>query len=153
MGLMVGVKIIGKRKLDAQLKRINRNLRNDLAAEMVKVVDELKNDGKIEISTGGRSGRLYKRGNRTHQASAPGEYPKTDTGKLVLSFFRKVIKSRNQVTGFLINNAPHARYLEFKPASMGGRPFMRPLWKKWKAPISARFKKVIRSSIRKEGKK
>jgi len=86
-----------------------------------------------------------------HQSSAIGEYPKTDTGELTshfkvragsfLSIGRGQISARyqevqaeggrtavgrvrNAYSAFIVNDAPHARHLEFKPPGMGGRPFM-----------------------------
>lgn len=59
-------------KRELKLKLVQAGL--DTRANMVKV-----------LTSGSRSGTVYKRGNRTHQASAPGEPPKSDTGNLIRS--------------------------------------------------------------------
>jgi len=42
---------------------------------------------KKQIQRGPKTGRYYKRGSRTHRASAPYEAPATDTGTLVSSIY------------------------------------------------------------------
>ena len=149
---MVDVKIIGRRKLNAQLKKMSNDLRNDLGIGMEHIIEQMKYDVESTIDTGARSGRIYKRGSRMHQASAPGEFPKTDTGELTASFYKEIQKKFNQVIGILGNDAPYAKAVEFKPASDGGRPFMRPTWKKWRDPASNFFKQIIKSSIKRNSK-
>lgn len=49
-----------------------------------KVKDEATDVFKAGM-TGSHTGRIYRRRGRTHQASAPDEYPATDTGRLLAS--------------------------------------------------------------------
>lgn len=59
------------------------------------------------INTGGRSGRIYKRGKgRTHQASAPGEPPKTDLGGLSASLGFDHLGPGRYVVGSTVSYAP-----------------------------------------------
>lgn len=54
-------------------------------------------------------------------ASAPGEYPMSDTGNLA-----GMVNAEAERNGAaVISRAPHSAALEFRPASRGGRPFMR----------------------------
>lgn len=70
--------------------------------------------------SGAKHGRVYRRGKRTHRASAPGEAPAVDTGKLKNSIETKMVTPlRAQV----IASAKYAIILEtkmkrrfFKPA-------------------------------------
>ena len=58
-------------------------------------------------------------------------------------FYFKAGLKASEVFGILGNRASHAIPLEFKPQSMGGRPFMRPLYKRWKGRITKTFRKNI----------
>lgn len=70
------------------------------------------------------SGRTYQRGGVTHQASAPGEPPATDTGRL-----RSSIQHALQgLTAVVFTNVEYARALElgYPANNLEPRPFMRP---------------------------
>src|SRR5262245_62766200 len=56
-----------------------------------------------------KSGRVYKRGNRTHTASAPGEAPAIDTGFLANSIQTEF---PNLTTGIVSGGAEYGRALE-----------------------------------------
>lgn len=83
---------------------------------------------KASLLRGGRSGIVYSKyaPRRQHQASAPGEYPATDTGRLAGSLG---FDAGNNGDGFDVSvemfaAAVYAIPLELKPSSRGGRPFM-----------------------------
>lgn len=71
-----------------------------------------------------KTGRTSPRpGGITHRASAPGEAPAVDTGRLFNSiFFEMVSPTKGRVTV----NAPYAAYLEDGTVHMAVRPFVRP---------------------------
>ena len=50
-----------------------------------------------EIQTGSKSGIVYKRKKGTHQASAEGQAPATDTGELVGGIFPKLLNSAARI--------------------------------------------------------
>ena len=74
------------------------------------------------ISKGARSGVKFKRGGKTGQRSAPGEFPKTDTGRLVAS-----IKTESSAGGLIFRvgtNLRYGRHLEFGTLKMAARPWL-----------------------------
>ena len=75
---------------------------------------EITGDLKRVIETGSRSGRVYFRRGVAHQASAPGEPPASQTGKLSGSFGYKARKYELIVfsSAFANNGFPYPRYLE-----------------------------------------
>ena len=87
------------------------------------------------------SGRVYKRGNVEHRASAPGESPAIDTGNLVGS-----IETGNEgpYKGYVASNAPQSLALELGNPSHNLLP--RPAWvpatKKATARIQARLRRL-----------
>jgi len=84
----------------------------------------IDSEAKKNIQGGSRSGRVYKRRSVTHQASAPGEYPKTDTGKLVRNIFTERRGLLHYVVGSRASGAPHGRHLEFGTMHMRPRPWL-----------------------------
>lgn len=86
-------------------------------------------DAKRSVARGPKTGRIYMKGkNRSirHQASAPGEPPATDTGKLVNSIVGDAKVVGKQVQGYLEARTAYAGYLEFGTRKMAARPFMTP---------------------------
>lgn len=100
-----------------------KDLRRETYSVMMTVVLAMDGSTKDKISGGGRSGRIYTRRTVKHQASAPGEFPKSDTGDLVSSLYIKGNKLRLEVEYGA--KALHGKYLEFKPPELGGRPWLK----------------------------
>jgi hypothetical protein len=74
-----------------------------------------------------KSGRTYKRGKRgrDHVASAPGEAPAVDTGRLVAdgSFYKKMISPTELIGG---SNVIYSKYLEYGTRSTSTHPGIKP---------------------------
>lgn len=82
---------------------------------------------KASLLRGPKSGRVYQLygPRRTHQASAPGEYPATDTGRLASSIGYEIATGGGyDLSVVMFAAAEYAIPLELKPSSRGGRPFM-----------------------------
>lgn len=82
---------------------------------------------KRRIMQGGKTGRIYKRGNRQHQASAPGEPPATDYGALVNSIETRISESSADYAES--ETGPTVAYgegLEYGTSRMEARPYGRP---------------------------
>ena len=146
---MIKGRIIGKESLQKKLIALSAEAQISNAKTMTQLLVEIDSDAKKSISGGSRGGKSYKRGKNMHVASAPGEFPKTDRGGLVAGFLFNVKKLPSKVVGILENKAPYAMAVEFKLKSQGGRPFMRPLYKKWKMIAEARFAISLKQTIQK----
>ena len=144
-GNLKGVNGLKKKFIQMQTR-----LDTPTAREMTRILVDMDRDIKQTIQGGGRSGRVYRvtKGGATHQASAPGEPPKSNTGNLAASF--KIFTQRlgKEIIGNIENFAQYAKYLEFKPKSAGGRPFMRPLYNRWRKRASERLRLTIKTSIK-----
>lgn len=138
--------VIGGNRFAKKLKKIGATIPINTKREMTKIVTEMDKDVKDTIQKGGRSGKIY--GKRKHQASAPGEAPKTDRGGLVAGFNFDVKATKKLIIGRIRNISGHAAAVEFKPKSEGGRPFMRPLYKRWRKVASQRLRKAVKTSVR-----
>ena len=138
-------KIIGGNKLKAKFAKIKTVAPSATKKAMTKILVDMDRDVKSTIQKGSRSGRIYGK----HRVSAPGEAPKIDTGVLASSFSFRSKGDKRQIVGTIENSAKHAKYLEFKPKSQGGRPFMRPLYNRWRERASKRLMITIKTTIRK----
>lgn len=103
----------------------------EIGASMAREIDEVCENTALDIQARAqmaimnppKSGRIYRRGNVAHQASAPGEAPATDTGNLVNSAYTKKLGQADYETGF---TAEYAAALEFGTAKIEPRPYLRP---------------------------
>lgn len=100
---------------------------------IVMGTNRLSNEGNRLIRSGSRTGRIYRRRGVTHQASAPGEPPAFDIGRLTGSARQEF--DRNLLQGTAIWSTGYALRLElgfFGTDSRGRRyqqeprPFARP---------------------------
>jgi HK97 gp10 family phage protein len=78
---------------------------------------------KKSITSGSKSGEQYTRNNTIHQASAPGEAPANDTGRLAGSVKAKKINKNHYQVDIA---AEYALYLEFGTSTVQPRPFIIP---------------------------
>lgn len=109
-----------------------------------KTATDIRNTAVKNISQGVRRGRLYKRRTITHQASAPGEYPKTDTGRLVGSI-RTDFRYLEADIGSDLN---YSAYLELGTKHMEPRPWLQPSadanHDKWQGYIDEALKRTFK---------
>lgn len=119
-------------KIDMEIKGVDeflRTVREEVAVDK-KHLDKLLTRAALEthknavesIKNGGRSGKIYKRGQKTHQASAPGEAPKTDYGTLV----KNITFQKADMTVGSRGGAPWGFWLEFGTSKAGARPWLQP---------------------------
>jgi HK97 gp10 family phage protein len=110
---------------EKDLKIFSKNA-DKFGSELDKVIKrialDIRNTAVKGISQGERSGRIYRRRGITHQASASGEYPKTDTGRLVNSI-RTDFRYLEADIGSDVN---YSQYLENGTRNMKPRPWLQP---------------------------
>jgi phage gpG-like protein len=92
-------------------------------AELSKAVNTtaltINTDIKKAIQSPPKTGVVYMRRGKKHQASAPGEAPATDTGTLVSSI---TYKQEIPLTATVSSRLDYAYYLEFGTRSIKPRP-------------------------------
>ena len=97
-------------------------------------------DAIKSIQRGDKTGAIYQRGKVTHQASAPGQAPATDTGKLVSSI-RSIIGRGEAYVG---TDYDVGRYLENGTMKIKARPWLRPARQKNVKLFLSRVKAALR---------
>lgn len=108
--------------------RINTDGMDRLSARLAMLPDivakaalDIQSIAVGSITSGQKSGIVYVRGGRHHQASAPGEAPASDTGFLAASIHARKADLRG-LTWEVSADAEYAQELEI----VKGRPFMLP---------------------------
>lgn len=94
---------------------------------------------KIILSQPG-TGRIYPRGKQAvHQASAPGEPPAVDTGRLRNSIQTEIFRAPGEVTGRVSANTEYAAALELGTEKIKKRPYLSRLITEHAARLMAAF--------------
>ena len=109
---MSRVKIIDRRQ--QAVRKIEEHYSGILEKTVFQCASYTRNHAVTNIAGGNKTGASYKRGGKTHTASAAGEFPATDTGELVSSISIQMGKAQADVQA----TAPHATYLEFGTTNM-----------------------------------
>jgi len=97
------------------------------AKAVAATAQKVRGDAIKSIQRGTKTGLVYTRGpgqnlSPTHQSSAPGQAPATDTGNLVSS-----IKAESkELSGRVYSDIKYAFWLEFGTVKMRPRPYLNP---------------------------
>lgn len=128
----VYIDLSGQREIIDALKSMEKDAEKAIEQGLLKTAFLGVSLAQRSILKGPKTGRIYKLGRRVHQASAPGEPPANDTGRLVSSLRAEI--STEALTASLIAGTQYAIYLEFGTRRMEPRPFLRPAAEKATAP-------------------
>lgn len=143
--MRIDVKIDGLDRID----RATGKVRQAIAEEVVKALflssKRIEGDAKKSILDGQKTGRVYKRGNVEHRASAPGEAPASDTGRLVNSINGDLDPGNQSATVRVATK--YARPLEMGTKDMAARPFLFPAAEKNRRWVVERINKALRTAI------
>ena len=131
----------------AALSRQLAELAGDADAVMTEVVTNLAVDTQREavqgIQRGPATGAVRPDGSR---ASAPGEYPMSDTGRLANNVVANLPTSGN-ISAEVGTNIQYGRYLEFGTSRMAARPWLLPSFNKAKAGVEGKLKRAIERAL------
>lgn len=136
----------------SQLTRQLGDLVGDADAVMLEAITRVVTDTRAEairgIQRGPASGRVYEKyePRRTHQASAPGQYPMSDTGRLANSVDFN-LPAPGRFEGMVGTNVVYGRYLEFGTSRMAARPWLMPSFEKAKVGVEKRLRKAIEARL------
>lgn len=123
--------------------KVNKNIAEELENKVIlalgKAATEFESDMKNEILYGAKTGITYQRGNKSHTASAPGESPASDSGKLAGSIrYKQKSKTEHEVS----INSEYALALEVGTSRMAARPFIMPALIKAKKKLLKALKAI-----------
>src|SRR5262249_49879155 len=141
------VQIEGLDKLAQASSEIKQAVANEVEKGLFASAQKVRTEAITSIQNGQKSGRLYKRRTVIHRASAPGEAPATDTGRLANSITAYNGGNGEAFTVAGRGTALYAPLLEFGTSKMAPRPFMVPALEKSKAWIVARLQDAVRRGL------
>lgn len=151
------VKVDGLDKIQKASDRVKTEVVKELQKALYASALKVQREAQDSIRKGQKSGRIYKRGDKIHRASAPGEAPASDTGRLVNSITAHLNKiSMNKLESFVVAGrgvVKYARMLEFGTAKIAARPFMLPAFEKNRRWIQERLNKAVRTAAIRISKK
>ena len=118
--------------LDSMERRLVDGPERKILRALTKSAMLVDTTAKMSILRGSKSGDIVTKYNpsRTHQQSAAGEAPASDTGYLANSISHQVIVENKgtskSYTGIVSASAEYAIHLEFGTTNMRARPFLHP---------------------------
>lgn len=133
-------------RLIRKLQQLPIDARAGIGKALAVSVVEMDAHAKEKIQGGARGGRVYRRGGVTHQASAPGEFPKTDRGQLVASLFFRV--AGNRLSAVFGSKLGYARALEYGTSRMRARPWLRPTFREKQESAARRIMDAVAAALR-----
>lgn len=117
--------VSGQRELTQTLRNIKRAANKAAEREVSRAALAVKSTAVNKIQRGPATGVIYERTKPfkgTHRASAPGEPPMSDTGRLAGS----VESKRQGLTAWVFTEVEYGRFLEFGTTKMDARPWLFP---------------------------
>lgn len=123
---MARIELIGMQKHLGDIKTSGARGREDVFRWVTRLAFLTQRRAVEGIQRGPKSGRIYQKYNprRTHRASAPGQYPATDTGRLASSIAVEPPSNRENPVARVGTAVRYGLYLEKKAGSRGGRPWL-----------------------------
>ena len=127
-------------QLLAQLKALGADVDEVMAEAITDIVTDTHAYAVQGMAAGG-GGRTYQKYNprRTHQASAPGAYPATDTERLAGSV-RMVLPTASSIVGEVGTAVTYGAWLEFGTSNMAARPWLLPSFERARIGVEKEMK-------------
>ena len=138
----IGIKVDGLQALLAQLKDVGRASETATLEVITDLVTDTHAMAIAGIQGGPKSGRIY----GSHQASAPGQYPASDTGRLA-GGVRMVMPSGASMTGQVGTNVAYGPMLEFGTSKMAARPWLFPSFERAKIGVEKELRARLEAKI------
>jgi len=165
--MTVTIRLEGTKELESQLKRTSGDIRRAVTKAVVGTALELQGNIKKSIRKPGKGTTYYRiydsatgytnifagdsegyvrsvKGkmnlSEVHRASADGDPPATDTGRLLNSI---TFDRLGDLTATVGSKLAYATYLEYGTISMNARPFFRPAVEE----ISAKYQERLEAAI------
>lgn len=152
----VGFEIKGLDKIANASARVQQAVAEELNKGVFASAQKVEKEAKVSILQGSKTGRIYRRRTVTHRASAPGEAPANDTGRLansIKSYNLSRFKFAESIVVAGRGLAKYATMLEFGTAKMAARPFMFPAVERSRQWIMDRLTRAVSDGIKKSAKR
>lgn len=144
--MTVRVAVKNTERLNRKLKALAGQIPDEVKNALLSGALLVEGAAKRRVMRGPKTGRIYTRRGINHQASAEGESPATDHGRLASSIqhWIKDAGMRIEVGSRLI----YASMLEFGTRHMGARPFLFPSLEENRRNIAALVAQAVNKVVR-----
>ncbi len=138
------MKIEGTAELNRAMQKLSADAERYVSDAVNATGIELRGDIVKRYQRSAATGRVYQKSNpkRTHQASAPGEAPATDTGRLASSV---VFSRAGRLAAEVETKVAYGAMLEFGTQNIA----MRPAWRPAVEAMQPKFQKRLEAALRK----
>lgn len=145
---MVSVKIEmdGLAQLLGKIKALGHDAEQVTLETITDLVTDTHAFAVSGIQQGPKTGRTYARDNVVHTASAPGQYPASDTGRLATSVRMEMPQAGNLV-GRVGTAVAYGPMLEFGTSRMAARPWLMPSFERAKIGIEKELRARLEARI------
>src|SRR4051812_5695027 len=126
-------------------KTLSDKLRRSVMQEIVKGTEDIRNESISLILNTEKTGRVYRHRGVEHQASAPGEPPASDTGRLVNSI--STAYDFDNMSGSIVVSVDYGFYLEYGTEKMEPRPYLRPALASKGPLMEARIAEALKKDL------
>lgn len=121
-------------------------VRSNVEKAVIQSIEGVREEAISLILDTQKTGRIYRRRSIEHQASAPGEAPASDTGRLVNSI--RVEYDLPNLTGRIVVGAAYGMFLEYGTQTIEPRPFLRPALARSKGVIEGNINDAVRRAFK-----
>lgn len=137
------VRLEGLEEVQKRMRKLGVNVDRELSEVVRATTLAVSGAAQTSIAQGTKSGVTYQLSNpnRTHTASAPGEAPATDTGRLVQSISTRF--SQGGLQGVVFTPLDYGKYLEFGTQTIKPRPWLLPALESQRAAWRIRLRRVV----------
>ena len=143
--------IEGMDELDRRLKALDAAIAGGTRTGLQIGAELVRGEAVRLIQQGPKTGKVYQKGGRllprrTHQASAPGEPPASDTGDLVGKIHARRDESGDYEVGTKVT---HGLYLELGTKTIAPRPWLFPALESKRSAVADQVTKQVAKRIEK----
>lgn len=145
------VKVEGLDRIGKATKEVRQAIALELNKALFASAKKVEAEAKRSVLSGEKTGAVYQKyaPRRTHRASAPGQAPASDTGRLANSINGEMApaapgESQVKAGGGIVK---YARMLEFGTVKMAARPFLFPALEKSKGWVRDRLNRAVRTAV------
>ena len=141
----MSVKVEGLAETIQALYATEKTLESKIDIAIRSGAVKILNEATRSMSQESKSGIVYKRGDKTHTASATGQAPAVDNGHLIRNV--AAVKSIYGDGWLVGTNVVYGRHLEFGTKNMVARPWLIPALEKHRKAVYTSIQKAIKASL------
>ncbi len=137
----------GTAELERALARYGQAFRDEVEQHINGTAQAVRTNAVRSIQRGPATGETYEKykPRRTHTASAPGEAPQTDTGRLASSVS---VRESGNLAAYVFTPLEYGKHLEFGTRHIAARPWLFPAMEKERGAWERGLRRLSDEAVR-----